>query len=261
MLRDPRLAALARHERARCVAVDNQRCVCGGAYYPDESAGKLACEACGERAPLGGVVFAEAQLYTENNQRPRAGPSNNNRHLVSCLTHLYGLEPESELPPGLVDRVRERLRATRVPLPHTTVAQMRRVLADLGLSTAHNCNTTLLLVKITKVPAPRADPALHARIEEIFALMGAYKEPMRAPGAHRDYLVPTIGRIVDAVADELYDAAGAREARRIQRYIFYPSDKTTTSTDNKWAADCARLGLPYRAVDRAQSHQPTMLEH
>ncbi len=240
---------------------------CGGRMAVDPGRSELLCGDCGVVQKLEGVVFDEAQFYSQEGQKAKSGTFNPNRHFQFWWTHILAREPEEELgdkddPDNqygekLLESLQKLIkRDRRIILQRLSVNDIRNMLRDREVNrTDLNKNVPLILKKLTGIGPPQLSEAIAARVENLFSKAIEIGERVRRVGrVNRNYYPYYIFKILDALLDE--NDPEMAENRRVLYYIYIQSRETVEADDADWEQICQELKeITFTPTDRTKAQQ------
>jgi Poxvirus Late Transcription Factor VLTF3 like len=238
------------------VAVDYEKCGCGGDMAVDAGRSELYCAACGAVRELVGTVFEDSQFYNQEGQRAKSGTFNPNRHFQFWWAHILAREPEEEIGDkgdpdnNYGEKVLEQLRRIvdrdRKVLRMLTVNDVRAMLREID-RTEYNKNVPLILKKLTGVGPPSIPDEIQIRAENLFTKAIEAAERVRQNDrVNRNYYPSYVSRILEyLIPKENYELC------RVFYYIYVQSKETVEADDATWEQICNEMvEIPYVPTDR-----------
>lgn len=238
--------------------IDYEKCpTCGGPMCVDMSRSELKCNECGTLRELVGMVFDDAQFYSQEGQKAKSGTFNPNRHFQLWWTHLFAMEsveelgdkddPDNQSGEKVLAALREIITRDRKVLQKQTVNDVRAMLREIN-RTDLNKNTSLILRLLTGIGPPKPSDELAARAENIFTKSIEVGERIpRAGRVNRNYYPYNIMKILEELIPE-----DDYESRRIFYYIYIQGKETVEADDQDWMLICREVPeLKYRSTDRS----------
>ncbi|MDE2102597.1 MAG: hypothetical protein KGL39_35445 [Patescibacteria group bacterium] len=244
--------------------VDYGRCGdCNRAMDVDQDGSELKCRECGAVRGLDGVVFDDAQFYSQEGQKAKSGSFNPSRHFQFWWTRIYAREPQEELGDPedednlygekIIERLRGIIRRDCKILQMLTITDVRKMLQEIK-RTDLNKNASLILRLLTGVGPPIPSEELTHKVEKRFTKAVEIGERnARADRVNRSYYPYTIFKLLHAMLP-----ADDKEARRVFRYIYLQSDETLRNDDLEWQTTCQdpdMADIPYVPTDRTIATQ------
>lgn len=231
-----------------------EACVdCGDELTVNSGRAERSCPRCARVYETHGVVFEEAQLYSQEGQRSRSGCFSPSQHYKDWITNILALEPESSLSNPKVSsdspaEVIERLRAAAVSMNKFIdllgVGDVRALLKAVG-RTDLNQHTSLLIKKLTGRGPPIIPERRRLQGYTMFSQVLAVLPQLPQSGINRSYYPYYTTKIYDLMLD------ANDPCRSIFAFIHLQSMDTLKKSDEHWKFICATLGWTFRPTDPA----------
>ena len=212
---------------------------------------ELTCAGCGKVRELVGIVFDDAQFYSQEGQKAKSGAFNPNRHFRFWIDRILAREPGEELgdkddPDNtygelLLEQLRGIVRRDQKILRLLTVDDVRAMLKETG-RTDLNKNVPLIMRRLTGIGPPQLSEAICHRVEKLFSKAIEIGERVRpASRTNRNYYPYYIYKILDAILPEEKNPEDLAEARRVLYYIYMQGQDTLAPNAKEGEEICMEL--------------------
>lgn len=225
---------------------------CSATLVLESGGAEGRCPECQRIYELHGVVYEDAQSFSQDSQRNKSGQFNPNRHFVKWLNRILALGPETELgDPAdsdnltgekLIARLVREAHRLNLYLQHLDVARVRQLLKTVG-RTDLNQNASLILKKLTGLEPPALSERKRIRGEMMFSQVLQILSSTCAAAGNRNYYPYYIYKIYDLVLDE------DDPDRFMLWFIHLQGADTLSSNDLEWKRVCAHLDWEWRPTD------------
>jgi hypothetical protein len=229
---------------------------CGENIHIDLSKFEMVCYECGLVYESDNFMTEDQQFYSQDQQRPKSGAFNPNRHFQQWWIRILAKESEEELgnkddPDNmcgekLLSSLRSIIRRDKKILKLLTVVDVRTMLRELNM-TEYNKNISLILKKLTGIGPPQIPDSIAFRAENLFTRAIEIGEKVKKPDRfNRNYYPFYIFKILEFLIPE-----SNHELRRIFYYIYIQGKDTVESDDLEWEKICKELGeIKYQPTNR-----------
>ena len=218
---------------------------CGVRMVVDQERSEFRCYSCAMTRRLEGVVYSDAQFYSQDGARSKSGAFVANRYAVGWLRNILALEPDTEIgDPRDPDNERgEKVVAALevaastcgFELESITVYQMRDLLQFIG-RTDLNKHAALLMKRLTGVGPPVIGGTFRDSVLHVVGQVVEYIPKIQTPDrSNRNYYPFYFYKVIWSLTKE-----GDPE-RTILYYIYLQSDDTLCADDDEWKLICERF--------------------
>lgn len=218
--------------------------------YPESS--HLHCEICSRDIDIKGMVFEDAQFYSQEGKKTKHGKYDPIRTYIKWLDDISACSNNVNIPKHVMDKISEVVSRDYKGEPGKTsglnINIIRNILKECKLTTYNRHAAYILAVFSGKYP-PTFTVSDRDRITTYY--QKAIMEHKELKNIEHDfskkdnnpYCPFFIMKIIEAL---WFDD---KEKMRIFKYIHMKKPTTLMKQDNFWATICKKIELPYKATD------------
>ena len=237
--------------------VDCERCEeCDEKLVVVSNGAEARCPECKRVYELHGVVYEDAQMYSQEGQRSKSGQFSPNKHHTKWMNHILALEPETEIgnsadPDDLYgEKLLEKLRATadhlNIFIDRLDVSKVRKLLHAIDRANLYQ-NASLILKKLTGLEPPALPEALRVKGGMMFTEVIQVLESVESISGNRKYYPYYIYKIYDLLLEE------DDPTRFMLWFIHLQGPETLSDNDKEWRIICDELGWEWRPTNTAKT--------
>lgn len=237
--------------------VDCERCEeCDEKLVIVSNGAEARCPECKRVYELHGVVYEDAQMYSQEGQRSKSGQFSPNKHHTKWMNHILALEPETEIgnsadPDDLYgEKLLATLRTTadhlNIFIDRLDVSKVRKLLHTIDRANLYQ-NASLILKKLTGLEPPSLSEALRVKGGMMFTEVIQVLESVESISGNRKYYPYYIYKIYDLLLEE------DDPTRFMLWFIHLQGPETLSDNDKEWRIICDELGWEWRPTNTAKT--------
>lgn len=202
--------------------------LCGNSLEQEDSADILVCSYCN---------YVKYINQTLTSTRSKTGNSDPKRHFIYWMTHIFGLEDESEVmcsnSTDIVSKIRTCLAYKNKSIEHLTIDDIRDALKETGMSNLYT-NASFIACKITGRCPPRLSEEQYMDTQNLFLEAMRVREGLtRKINNNKIYYPYYIYKIFDIILKN--------DDRRCMNYIHLHKPDTMRTNDTEWKLICESI--------------------
>lgn len=217
-----------------------------------EELSEYQCPSCGQCMHLGGAVFRNDQIYTQEGMKTRAASNITQRHYRFWMDRIQGIEAK-EFDPDVIAAIEAVIVRDKIYKMDLNCEIMRKILSDPTVNmTSWNDHSTKLIKCVGGPEAPTLDYEEDRKVSIKFdKAVQLYTLAAPEGTQYKSYYPDLIRRIIEV------DFKDNPEKLRLVRFIHIQQRKTTVKNDLVFKKICelagADAGLVYIPTDPDRS--------
>ena len=205
---------------------------------------QLQCAICNKCMDIKGMVFEDAQFYSQEGNKTKHGVYNHMRNFIGWMEHVMARD-NPKLSPNFHQLFSARLKDRKLGEPgkatKLTIKIVRDFLKEISM-TKYNPNASFILATYSGKYPPQLDITEYNLIKIHYrGVIDIYNEDMES--GNTPYCPYFIYKLVKVLW------ANDPEKMRLRNYIHLMKPDTVMKLDNKWMNICKKKGYIYEATD------------
>jgi predicted RNA-binding Zn-ribbon protein involved in translation (DUF1610 family) len=217
-----------------------------------EEISEYQCPSCGQCVHIGGAVFRNDQIYTQEGMKTRATSNITQRHYRFWMDRIQGIEAK-EFDSEKIAAIEAVIARDKIYKQDLNCELMRKILADPAVNmTSWNDHSTKLIKVVGGPEAPTLDYDEDRKISIKFdKAVQLYAQAAPSGTQYKSYYPDLIRRIIEV------DFKDNKEKLRLVKFIHIQQRKTTIKNDHIFKKICElagpESGLVYTPTDTDRS--------
>lgn len=202
-----------------------------------EELSEYQCGTCGQCVHIGGAVFRNDQIYTQEGMKTRAASNITQRHYRFWMDRIQGIEAK-EFDPEKIAAIEAVITRDKIYKQDLNCEIMRKILSDPTVSmTIWNDHATKLIKTVGGPEAPTLDYDEDRKVSIKFDKAVQLYSVAAPPGTqYKSYYPDLIRRIIEV------DFKDNREKLKLVKFIHIQQRKTTVKNDLIFKKICELAG-------------------